>query len=90
MQEAVQCIPVMDFMKDWISWRKSLHEGIAAARQLGFSEEKIRELAIKVGDFLTDKVCPGTKEDELLKEMWGAASPDERKVLATILFKMVK
>jgi hypothetical protein len=34
-----------------------------------------------VGDFLVEKVCPATKEEELLKEMWNVGTPDERKVL---------
>jgi hypothetical protein len=35
-------------------------------------------------------VCPQTKEEELLKEMWDIATPEERKTLATLMFKMVK
>jgi hypothetical protein len=36
------------------------------------------------------KVCPATKEEELLKEMWEIATPSERKVIGTLIFKMVK
>jgi len=44
---------------------------------------------VKIGDFLATKVCPQTKEEELLKQMWDVATPEERKVIATLMFKMV-
>ena len=87
--ERLKCVSAMDFIKDWTTWRETLHEGIQAARKLGVSDEKIQALATKVGDFLAEKVCPATKEEELLKELWDIGTPDERKVLATLIFKMV-
>jgi hypothetical protein len=87
--ERMKCIAAMDFIKDWSTWRDTLHEGIQSARKLGVSDEKIQALATKVGDFLAEKVCPATKEEELLKELWDVGTPDERKVLATLIFKMV-
>ena len=47
-------------------------------------------MAAKGGDFLTEKVFPATKEEELLKELWNIGTPDERKVLATLIFKLVQ
>ncbi len=85
-----QCLEVMDFLKDWTNWRNTLKEGIAAARKIGMSDAEIQDLATRVGDFLAEKVCPATKEEELLKEMWDIATPEERKTIATVLFKMVK
>jgi hypothetical protein len=54
------------------------------------SDEEIQSWATKVGDLLVEKVCPATKEEELLKEMWEIGTPSERKVIATLIFKMVK
>jgi hypothetical protein len=81
---------MMDFLKDWTTWRNSLKEGISMARKMGVSDEEIQDLATKVGDLLVEKVCPATKEEELLKEMWEIATPAERKVIATLIFKMVQ
>jgi hypothetical protein len=86
----MKCVAAMDFIKDWKTWRETLKDGIQQARKLGVSDETIQSLATKVGDFLAAKVCPATKEEELLKEMWDVGTPDERKVLATLIFKMVK
>ncbi len=87
--ERLACISAMDFINDWTTWRETLHEGIGTARKMGVSDEKIQGLATKVGDFLAQKVCPATKEEELLKELWDIGTPEERKVLATLIFKLV-
>jgi hypothetical protein len=38
---------------------------------------------------LATKLCAKTKEEELIKEMRTVASPEERKVLAPVVFKMI-
>jgi len=88
--EREKCLQAMDFLKDWKTWRASLNEAIAAARKFGVSDETIKDLSVKMGDFLAQKVCPATKEEELLKEMWDLATAEERKTLASLIFKMVE
>ncbi len=88
--ERFQCLDAMDFVKDWDTWRNTLKEAIGEARKFGVSDETIKSLGVKIGDFLAKKVCPATKEEELLKEMWDIATPEERKTIATLMFKMVK
>ncbi|MEW5743901.1 MAG: DUF3243 family protein [Nitrospirota bacterium] len=88
--EKSKCVDVLDVTKDWSTFRNTLHEGIQEARKFGLSDEEIQNLAMTVGDFLNEKICPATREEELLKEMWDVSSPDERKSLATVLFKMMK
>jgi hypothetical protein len=90
VMERFKCISGMDFMKDWDTWRSTLKEAIGEARKMGVSDAVIQDLAVKIGDFLAEKVCPATKEEELLKEMWDAGTPEERKTIATLMFKMVK
>ncbi|NWG04732.1 MAG: DUF3243 domain-containing protein [Syntrophaceae bacterium] len=87
--ERFKCLSALDYVKDWDTWRKTLKEGIAEARKFGVSDETIKSMAVKMGDFLASKVCPQTKEEELLKQMWDVATPEERKVIATLMFKMV-
>jgi hypothetical protein len=88
--EREKCLQAMDFLKDWKTWRGSLNEAIGAARKFGVSDETIKDLSVKVGDFLAEKVCPATKEEELLREMWDLATAEERKTLASLIFKMVE
>ena len=86
--EREKCLQAMDFLKDWSAWRGSLGEAIIASRKFGVSEEKIREISEKMQEFLTQKVCPATKEEELLSQMWNAARPQERRTIASLFFKL--
>ena len=86
----LKCLEAMDFLKDWVTWRKTLGEALQKGRSMGLSEETIQNLATKMGDFLAEKVCPETKEEELLKTLWDVGSPEERKVLASLLIKIVE
>ncbi|NIQ33405.1 MAG: DUF3243 family protein [Nitrososphaeria archaeon] len=88
--EKEKCIEAMDFMKDWNTWRTTIREGISQARKLGLSDETIQKLSVAFTNFLAEKVCPATPEEELLKEMWNVSTPDERKVLTRIFFKMIE
>ncbi len=86
--EATKCAEAVDIMKDWSSFKNSLREGIQTARKLGMSDQEIQAAAVKVGDFLNEKICPGTSEEQVLKDMWDVSSADERKAEASILYKM--
>ncbi len=88
-QQVTMCINALDFTKDWGTWRETLQEGIATARGIGIPDEDIKDMAVRLGDFLAEKVCPATKEEELIKELWTVATPDERKVLANVIFRML-
>jgi len=90
MEDTQKCINAMDFVKDWASWRGHLQDAIKRGRDFGMSDEMIKNLSIKVGDFLAKKICPATPEEQLMKEMWEVATPDERKTLATLMFKLVE
>jgi len=86
----VRCIEAMDFVRDWESWRKYLKDAIAAGRMFGMTDEALKEMTLKMSEFLRERLCPGTKENELFREMWDTSTPEERKVLANILFRLVK
>ncbi len=90
MEDTQKCINAMDFVKDWASWRGHLQDAIKRGRDFGMSDEMIQNLSVKVGDFLAKKICPATPEEQLMKEMWEVATPDERKTLATLMFKLVE
>ncbi len=84
------CLQGMDFMNDWDSWRSMVKDAIESGRQFGLTDEQIKNAALEVGDFLAERVCPGTKEEELLKEMWNHATSEERKCLASVLMKAME
>jgi hypothetical protein len=89
-QQVIKCMNSLDFTQDWDTWRGTLKGAIATAQDMGISDEEIKDMAVRLGDFLAEKVCPATKEEELIKEIWSAADPDERRVLAGVFFRMLQ
>lgn len=87
--EAAKCAEALDVMKDWSNFKKTLREGIEAGRRFGMSDQDIQATAVKVGDYLNERICPGTSEEQLLKDMWDVSSVDERKAEASVLYKMI-
>jgi hypothetical protein len=45
--------------------------------------------SVKVGDFLSKRLCAESKEEALIKELWDAGNPDDRKTLGKLLFKIM-
>ncbi len=72
---------------DWETWKTNVRERIAVAHRFGIPEETIKTIAVEVGDFLSEKICPAIEQEEPLKAMWSLATPDERKTLATLILK---
>ncbi len=89
MEEGTTCLSGGDFIKDWDQWKKTVSEAIKTARKVGMPDKLIELASVKVGDFLAKRLCAESKEEALLKELWDAANPDERKTLGRLLFKIM-
>ena len=90
MEEKTTCLNGGDFLKDWNQWRQTVHEAIQNARKLGMPDQLIVVASTKVGDFLSTRLCAATPEEALIKELWDAAEPNDRKVLGKLLFKIME
>ncbi len=88
VDKKLQCINMMEYVGDWAEWRKNLRRAVSVGKKVGMSEDEIEALATQIGDFLAQKVCPATPEEELLKEMWHVAEPEERRIIAGLMVKM--
>lgn len=88
VDKKLQCINMMEYVGDWAEWRKNLRRAVSVGKKVGMSEEEIEALATQIGGFLAEKVCPATPEEELLKEMWQVATPEERRTIAGLMVKM--
>jgi hypothetical protein len=52
--------------------------------------DKLIEIAsVKAGDFLPKRLCVESPEEALIEELWDIATPDERKTLGKLLFKIM-
>jgi hypothetical protein len=89
MAENTTCLSGGDFTKDWDQWKKTVNQAIKTARKIGMPDKLIEIASVKVGDFMTEKFCAQSKEEALIKELWMAASPQERKTLGKLLFKIM-
>ena len=90
MNEPTTCLSGGDFVKDWDGWKKTVNEAIKTARRIGMPDKLIELASVKVGDFLSQRLCLESPQEALIKELWDAASPDERKTLGKLLFKIME
>jgi hypothetical protein len=89
METGTTCLSGGDFIKDWDQWKKTVNEAIKMARKIGMPDKLIEIASVKAGDFLSTRLCAESKEEALIKELWDAASADERKTLGKLIFKIM-
>jgi hypothetical protein len=89
MEEGTTCLRGGDFINDWDNWKRILGEAIKGARSVGLPDKVIELASVRVGDFLSKRLCAESKEEALIKDLWNSATPDERKVLGKLLFKIM-
>jgi len=89
MEEDAKCLSGGDFLKDWEQWKKTVGDAIKTARKLGMPDRLIEVASVKVGEFLTTRVCAESPEEALIKDLWSVANADERKTLGKLLFKVM-
>ncbi|MBM7871534.1 hypothetical protein JOC70_003034 [Clostridium pascui] len=78
----------MEIMDNWNDWKKTLGKAVDIGETVGMSDKTITNIAEKVGTYLSNNVNPHNDQERLLKEMWHAASEDERQVLAKLVVKI--
>ena len=66
-----------------------MHDAVEHGKKMGLSEEQIAKGATRVGDWLSKYVCPATKEEEILTELWNVGTKEERQALASLIVKLV-
>ncbi|HBC91467.1 MAG TPA: DUF3243 domain-containing protein [Pelotomaculum sp.] len=74
---------------DWDTWKKTLGQAVEFAEGLGISKQKISSLAQQAGDLLAESVHPANPEQKVIKELWDVAEPEERKLLAALMTRLV-
>ncbi|KGK89915.1 DUF3243 domain-containing protein [Clostridium sp. HMP27] len=78
----------MEIMDNWNDWKKTLGKAVDLGETVGMSDKIITNIAEKVGTYLSNNVDPHNDQERLLKEMWDAASENERQVLAKLVVKI--
>lgn len=83
------CLGAMNFVQNWDDWRGSLGEIVRAARDIDPSEAHTIEVVEDMMDFLTERVCPGSPEERIVRALWDHAEENERKVMARMLLRLL-
>lgn len=78
----------MGIFEHWGNWKDTLGKAVDLGETVGMEDKTINNIAEKVGTYLSNNVDPRNDEERLLKEMWDAASEDERKTLAKLVVKI--
>lgn len=80
----------MSILDNFDSWKSFLANRLQQEKEHGMEHETITNLAHEVGDYLAANVEAKNKEEEVLKELWNAASEDEQKAIASSMVKLVE
>ncbi|MBE6067479.1 MAG: DUF3243 domain-containing protein [Clostridium lundense] len=78
----------MEIIDNWNDWKKTLGKAVDLGETVGMSDKTITNIAEKVGTYLSNNVNPHNDQERLLKEMWDAASENDRQVLAKLVVKI--
>lgn len=77
----------MDYSQDWPAWRSDLKKVIDSSHTY-YQDETIQLLLKQLESFLARKVCVSSGEEDIIESMWEAATPQERKTLASLFLKI--
>ncbi|TCP53771.1 uncharacterized protein DUF3243 [Tumebacillus sp. BK434] len=79
----------MSVLSNFDQWKEFLGDRVSQAVDAGMSNEKISNVAYRVGEYLADKVDPKNEQERLLQEMWNVSGEEERHALARVMVNLV-
>lgn len=80
----------MSVLDNFDTWKDFLANRLQHAQSEGMSQQTISNVAMEVGDYLAQKVDVKNDEAAVLKDLWNAASQDERQSIAGAMVKLVQ
>lgn len=75
---------------DFSSWKSFLGDQVSKAHSAGLSDEQITAAAVKMGQYLADKIDPSNPQNRLLRQMWDVGTPEDQKSLARMMINLVQ
>lgn len=75
----------LDFFNDWDNWKNAINESSKMTQKIGKSEVA----SAKVSAFFARRLYVEGTDDGLLKDLWNVATPQERKALGELLFRVI-
>lgn len=80
----------INVMNDFDKWKKTLYNVVSMGETVGLSEDTIKNLGSKIGDFLASNVDPENREQRLLKELFEVSTEKEKEALTGVIIKMIQ
>jgi len=74
----------------WHTWKNMLGRIVDVAESVGLSGNRVNDAAYRVGDFLANNYDPGNREQRLLKELWDEADEEQKRVMATLMVRLME
>ena len=87
METTSKCIELMDFTGCWSDWKDALKQSIESSRTY-YQDETVQVLLSKLDDFLSEKVCATSIDEEVIEAMWDVATAEERQTIAKLFLKL--
>ncbi|MFC4767794.1 DUF3243 domain-containing protein [Effusibacillus consociatus] len=80
----------MSVLDNFDRWKEFLGDRVQQAQEAGMSNQQIEEVAVRLGEYLSNKVDPENPQERLLKQMWESSpSPDDKHAMARIMMNLV-
>jgi len=80
----------MEAETGWHTWKNMLGKVVNAAESVGLAGDRVNDTAYRVGNFLANNFDPENREQKLLKELWDEADEEQKKVMATLMVRLVE
>ncbi|ASK63464.1 hypothetical protein CFK37_15525 [Virgibacillus phasianinus] len=80
----------MSVLDNFDTWKEFLSNRLQQAQSEGMSQQSVNNVAVEVGDYLSKSVDAKNNEEAVLRELWNAASKDEKHALASTMVKLVQ
>lgn len=77
----------MSVLENFDRWKEFLGDRIEQAQAGGMTNEQLENVAVKMGNYLANKVDPENPQERLLKHMW-EANPDKKRDIAQMMINM--
>lgn len=80
----------MSVLDNFDTWKGFLSNKLQEATESGVGKKAVSNIAVEVGDYLSQNVEAKNEEEALLRDLWNAASNEEQQAIANIMMKLVQ
>jgi hypothetical protein len=85
IEQTAICLSELGFFNGWGQWKNTVNQANKMTQKMGMSEVAF----VRVRAFFAEKLCAKSIEEILLKDLWMVATPQERKTLGELLFRVM-